>query len=80
MINDLVQPSNRLYGWKSDSPILRSVGIEAVRTHPAAYSRGVATTVWDLLHDPAYRPLSGEGVVPSGVPGAWTPGTGTRSS
>ena len=76
MINDLSTLSNRLYGWKSDSRILRSVGIEAVRTHPAAYSRGVATTVWDLLHDPVYRPLSGEGVVPSGGTGSVDAGDG----
>ena len=76
MINDLTTLSNRLYGWKSDSRILRSVGIEAVRTHPATYSRGVATTVWDLLHDPVYRPLSGEGVVPSGGTGSVDAGDG----
>lgn len=65
-INDLTSLSNRLYGWKSDARILRSVGIEAVRAHPGTYATGVATTVWDLLHDPVYRPLSGERAVPSG--------------
>jgi hypothetical protein len=65
-INDLTSLSNRLYGWKSDSRILRSVGIEAVRTHPATYFRGVTTTLWDLLHQPVYRALGGEQVVTSG--------------
>jgi len=76
MINDLSTLSNRLYGWKSDSRILRSVGIEAVRTHPTTYSRGVATTVWDLLHQSVYRPLSGESVAPSGGAGSVDAGDG----
>jgi len=70
MINDLTALSNRLYGWKSDSRILRDVGVEAVRTHPGTYSRGVATTVWDLLHDPVYRALDLERAVPAGGAGS----------
>jgi hypothetical protein len=67
MIVDLSALSNRLYGWKDDSRILRSVGIEAVRAHPGTYARGVSTTIWDLLHQPVYRSLSSPAPpVPSG--------------
>ena len=66
MIVDLSALSNRRYGWKDDSRILRSVGIEAVRAHPGTYARGVSTTIWDLLHQPVYRSLSPPPEVPSG--------------
>jgi len=57
MKEDLGALSNRLWGWESDERILRDVGIEAVRAHPTIYARGVATTVWDLLHLSVFRPL-----------------------
>jgi hypothetical protein len=57
MHEDLVALSNRLWGWNSDGHKLREVGIEAVRTHPGAYTRGVTTTIWQLLSQPLYRTL-----------------------
>lgn len=58
MIVDLGALANRRWGWDKDARILRDVGIEAVRTHPRAYASGVATTVWDLMRQPVYRPLA----------------------
>ena len=52
---DLGALATKLDGWQSDERLLRDVGIEAVRTHPGTYARGVVTTVWDLLHRPVYR-------------------------
>lgn len=57
MIDDLGALANRKWGWENDARILRDVAIEAIRTHPGTYSRGVATTVWDLLHQPVFRVL-----------------------
>jgi hypothetical protein len=61
MHEDLVALSNRLWGWRSDGQKLREVGIEAVRTHPATYAKGVSTTIWGLLHLPVYRSLGRSG-------------------
>jgi hypothetical protein len=61
MIDDLGALANRKWGWGNDARILRDVGIEAVRTHPGTYSRGVSTTVWDLLHQPVFRVLDASG-------------------
>jgi hypothetical protein len=55
MQEDLVALSNRLWGWQSDARKLREVGIEAVRTHPGPYARGVSRTVWQLIRQPLYR-------------------------
>ena len=43
-----------------------------IRTHPETYSRGVSTTVWDLLHQPVFRVLysSGGARQPSGAAAA----------
>lgn len=61
MKDDLGALAIRLDGWESDERLLREVGIEAVRTHPGTYARGVARTVWDLLRLSVFRPLnSGE--------------------
>jgi hypothetical protein len=56
MKDDLGALANQLDGWQSDERLLREVGIEAVRTHPSTYSRGVARTVWRLLRWPILRP------------------------
>ena len=63
MKDDLGVLANRLRGWDSDERLLRDAGVEAVRAHPGTYARGVATTVWDLLHLAVFRPLppAGEG-------------------
>ena len=70
MIVDLTSLSNRLYGWKSDARILRSVGIEAVRAHPGTYAQGVSTTVWDLMWQPVFRSLPSGGDAPAQSDGA----------
>jgi hypothetical protein len=59
MKDDLGWLANRLDGWHSDERLLRQAGIEAVRTHPATYAGGVATTVLNQLHRSVFRPLSG---------------------
>jgi hypothetical protein len=61
MKEDLGALATRLWGWQSDERILREVGIEAVQAHPGAYARGVATTVWNLLRQPVFRPLPADG-------------------
>ena len=61
MINDLTSLSNRRWGWKSDARILHDVGLEAVRARPTVYAGGVATTVWDLLWQPVFRPIASDG-------------------
>jgi hypothetical protein len=66
MQEDLVALSNRLWGWKSDGRKLREVGVEAVRTHPGPYAKGVSKTFWQLLHDPVYRSLGASGGGSSG--------------
>ncbi|HEX5029650.1 MAG TPA: glycosyltransferase family 39 protein, partial [Gaiellaceae bacterium] len=58
MKDDLGWLANELDGWSSDERLLRQVGIEAVRTHPGVYARGVAKTVLKQLHGPVFRPLS----------------------
>ena len=70
MIVDLGALANRKWGWGNDARILRDVGIEAVRTHPATYTRGVSKTVWDLLHQSVFRALGsgGDARQPSGGP------------
>jgi Glycosyltransferase family 87/Dolichyl-phosphate-mannose-protein mannosyltransferase len=52
---DLLALSDRLKGWHSNYRWLRDIGDEAVRAHPATYSRGVLSTTWDLLRQPVYR-------------------------
>ncbi len=69
MKDDLGVLANRLRGWDSDERLLRDVGIEAVQAHPGAYARGVATTVWNLLRQPVFRPLpadSGDAAMEAG--------------
>jgi hypothetical protein len=58
MKDDLGWLANQLDGWKSDERLLRDAGIEAVRTHPGTYSRGVATSVLNQLHRSVFRSLS----------------------
>jgi hypothetical protein len=58
---DLLTLSDRLKGWDSNYRWLRDVGVEAVRTHPGAYARGVAGTVWGMLRLALYRTPSSSG-------------------
>jgi hypothetical protein len=52
---DLLTISDRTKGWDSNFSWLRDVGIEAVKAHPFAYARGVASSTWGLLHMSVYR-------------------------
>jgi Dolichyl-phosphate-mannose-protein mannosyltransferase len=54
---DLVGLTDRVWGWDSDYAQLRRAGIEAVRTHPLSYLRGVSGTVLDELASPLYVAL-----------------------
>lgn len=56
---DLLNLSDRTWGWSSDYSMLRKVGIEAVRAHPGAYASGVAHTVFQELWHPLYVALPG---------------------
>lgn len=77
MKEDLGALATRLWGWDNDERILRDVGIEAVRAHPGAYTRGVLTTVWDLFHLSVFRSLAASGAVDdSNGPGDVEPGGG----
>jgi glycosyl transferase family 87 len=63
MQTDLVALSDRLKGFDTNDAWLRTVGVEAVRTHPATYAHGVASSVWGMLTQGLYR-------TPSAPPGA----------
>ena len=52
---DLLALSDHLKGWHSNYRWLRDVGVEAVRTHPARYTRGVASATWGMLTQGLYR-------------------------
>jgi hypothetical protein len=46
---DLVNLSDRVWGWDSNYGQLRDVAWEALRAHPGPYAEGVARTVWQEL-------------------------------
>jgi hypothetical protein len=52
---DLLALSDRHKGWHSNYSWLRDVGVEAIRSHPARYLRGVAGSVSGMLRVPLYR-------------------------
>jgi hypothetical protein len=52
---DLVALADRHKGWYTNARWLRSVGVEAVRAHPATYARGVAGSTWGMLVDGLFR-------------------------
>jgi Glycosyltransferase family 87/Dolichyl-phosphate-mannose-protein mannosyltransferase len=52
---DLLALSDRLKGWHSNYRWLRDIGVEAVRTHPARYTRGVIGSTWGMLTLGLYR-------------------------
>jgi hypothetical protein len=65
---DLLALSDRLKGWHSNYRWLRDVGVEAVRTHPARYTRGVIGSSWGMLTLGLYRSgLSNESATSSGA-------------
>lgn len=78
MREDLAALAIRLDGWENDQRLLGDVAIEAVRAHPTVYARGVAGTVWDLLHLSVFRPLGApDSESPSAAVGEGTSELGT---
>lgn len=55
MQEDLVALSDRVKGWDTNQKWLRDVGVEAVRTHRWAYTRGVSRSIWGMLRQGLYR-------------------------
>ena len=55
---DLLALSDRLKGWHSNYRWLRDVGMEAVRAHPAQYTRGVLGSISGMLRLALYRSSS----------------------
>jgi hypothetical protein len=47
--------SDQSFGWDTGYSILRKAGIEAVRTHPGAYTSGVLETIWRQLSESYFR-------------------------
>jgi hypothetical protein len=54
---DLYLLSDEVFGWKNNYSIERKAGIEAVRTHPGKYFRGVGSTIWQQLSESYFRSL-----------------------
>lgn len=52
---DLYLLSDQYFGWDTNYSVLRKAGLEAVRTHPATYTSGVAKTVWLQLSESYFR-------------------------
>jgi hypothetical protein len=67
MQTDLVALADRIKGFDTNGSWLRTIGLEAVRSHPSEYSRGVATSIWGLLRDGLYWIPSGPSPVIRGV-------------
>ena len=75
---DLLALTDRIKGWHTNYRWLRDVGVEAVRTHPATYTRGVLGSISGMLRLALYRtPASsggsageggGAGTVVAGLP------------
>jgi Glycosyltransferase family 87 len=64
---DLLALSDRLKGWHSNYHWLRDVGVEAVRTHPARYTRGVLGSISGMFRDGLFRtPTATTSVAPTG--------------
>jgi hypothetical protein len=68
MHEDLVNLSDRVWGWDDDYAKLRAAAWEALRTHPGRYAKGVAGTVArELWTASVYlQPTAGEGA-PAGA-------------
>lgn len=65
---DLVNLSDRTWGWSSDYSTLRSVALESIRAHPGAYVSGVASTVARLLWQPFFYELHPAATPPQSRP------------
>ncbi len=58
MHEDLYTLSDQTWGWNSAYATLRQAALEAIRTHPGAYSSGAAHTIWTQLSAPVYRAVA----------------------
>jgi Dolichyl-phosphate-mannose-protein mannosyltransferase len=76
---DLIALANEKWGWHNDARKLRDVGVEAIEAHPVTYARGVATTMWQLLRNPVFRPLSAPGGT-GGTSGGHGSGSGNEAT
>ena len=54
MWDDLVNLSDRVWGWNSNYAILRRAAVEAIRRHPGLYTHDVASGMWSEVSSP-YR-------------------------
>jgi hypothetical protein len=54
MWDDLVNLSDRVWGWNSNYAILRRAGVEAIRRHPGLYAHDVVSGMWSEVSAP-YR-------------------------
>lgn len=54
MHEDLVNLSDRVWGWGSSYSVLRRAAWEALRAHPGTYAKGVSRTVWQELARPEF--------------------------
>ena len=74
MHEDLVNLSDRVWGWDSNYSVLRRAAWEALRAHPSTYAKGVTRTIWQELARPEFavssaqagptRPASAGGEIP----------------
>jgi len=54
MWDDLVNLSDRVWGWNSNYAILRRAGVEAIERHPGLYAHDVVSGMWSEVSSP-YR-------------------------
>jgi hypothetical protein len=76
---DVVNLTDRTWGWRSDYAQMRDVGLEAVRAEPWTYARGVAGTMLDELWSPLHIALPGE-TEPAPVPAPELEPAGERAA
>jgi hypothetical protein len=57
---DLYLLSDEVFGWNDNYSVERRAGIEAVRSHPGKYFRGVGSTIWQQLSESYFRPHGAE--------------------
>jgi hypothetical protein len=62
---DVVNLTDRVWGWGSDYAMMRKVALEAVRAHPGAYASGVLEAFVDELWDPLFVALPGNAPEPA---------------
>jgi hypothetical protein len=71
MHEDLVNLSDRVWGWDSGYSVLRRAAWEALQAHPGAYAKGVSRTIWQELSRPEFSvPAARDGVASAPRPTA----------